>query len=84
MTAPPGSRGAQVYVQSLLRSHGGEAWAMLEAGAAVYVCGATAMGKDVHEAFVALASAHGGMDTARAGAHVKQLQASGRYIQELW
>lgn len=43
-------------------------------GAYVYVCGATAMGADVHQAFSTLTSA----------AFVKGLQDSGRYVQELW
>ncbi len=71
-------------MQSLLKVHGAETWGLLAGGAAVYVCGATEMGKDVHDSFVSIAVAHGGHDAERAGAYVKQLQSSGRYIQELW
>ena len=53
---------------------------VLEQGAYVYVCGATAMGADVMKAFTAL------LDEKEDVAHtyIKQMQEAGRYVQELW
>jgi NADPH-ferrihemoprotein reductase len=74
----------KVYVQHLIHEQAAELWALIGKGAHVYVCGATKMGKDVHLAFVDLCKRAGGLDLDAAKAHVAALQASGRYVQELW
>lgn len=53
---------------------------VMEQGAYVYVCGATAMGADVMKAFTALLS--DSEDDAHT--YIKQMQEAGRYVQELW
>ena len=74
---------SKVYVQHLMlqdqvRVHLKQL--VLEQGAYVYVCGATAMGADVMKAFIAL------LDEKEDVAHmyIKQMQEAGRYVQELW
>lgn len=57
---------------------------LLNQGAYVYVCGATAMGTDVMAAFVKILQEQNNMSTAQATAFVKELQDKGRYVQELW
>lgn len=76
----------KVYVQHLL---GGAAnakalCAELDQGGYIYVCGATAMGGDVHTALVEILRKHKSMTNERALAFLKDLQKSGRYVQELW
>eukprot|EP00388_Colpodella_angusta_P031419 GDKK01022805.1.p2 GENE.GDKK01022805.1~~GDKK01022805.1.p2 ORF type:complete len:148 (-),score=37.14 GDKK01022805.1:228-671(-) len=57
---------------------------LLNQGAYVYVCGATAMGTDVMAAFVKILQEQNNMSVAQATAFVKELQDKGRYVQELW
>lgn len=57
---------------------------LLNQGAYVYVCGATAMGTDVMAAFVKILQEQNNMSAAQATAFVKELQDKGRYVQELW
>jgi sulfite reductase (NADPH) flavoprotein alpha-component len=84
----------KVYVQDLMAD---EAVAkdlvslVRDQGAYVYVCGATAMGSDVMTAFTKILQQHGGCGKAKetllepeAIKFVKDLQDSGRYVQELW
>ena len=37
----------KIYVQHLLAKNGKETWDLIEAGAYIYICGGTSMGKDV-------------------------------------
>ena len=76
----------KVYVQHLLaRPENCDAFmADLDAGAYVFVCGATSMGADVHTAFLQLLQQKKGMTEASASVFVVGLQKSGRYVQELW
>ncbi|KAA0167950.1 hypothetical protein FNF27_01853 [Cafeteria roenbergensis] len=75
----------KVYVQHRLREQGAKVWALLsEQGAHVYVCGATAMGKDVTAALAGIAADHGGMSAAEATAYVAKLEKDHRLVQELW
>lgn len=77
----------KVYVQNLMtRDEDSKKIAKLvvEQGGYVYVCGATAMGHDVHEALVQVLKKHKGMSDAQANEHLKTLQSKGRYVQELW
>ncbi|KAF0712969.1 hypothetical protein As57867_004565, partial [Aphanomyces stellatus] len=74
----------KVYVQHLIKQQGEALWALLAAGAHIYVCGATLMGTDVHKSFVELVQAHGGKSADDASRFVQDLQHNHRYIQELW
>ena len=73
------------YVQDLMRQHGARLAALiLEQGARVYVCGATAMGKAVKDTVIELLAAHGGKSAAAAADHVKKMQTDKKYVAELW
>jgi NADPH-ferrihemoprotein reductase len=75
----------KVYVQHLLDKEKKNVWALLSKGAHVYVCGATGMGKDVHTTLTNICLEEGKMQSLdQAKDLIKQLQQSGRYIQELW
>ena len=64
---------------------GAAVWELMHArGGHFYVCGGIAMGKDVMFAFEAMARTHGGPEVGDAKQYVKDLQESGRYVQELW
>jgi len=75
----------KVYVQNRLQEHREELWKLLHAQhASFYVCGGTAMGRDIRETIVHVAEKVGGMTTKQAQDFLKKLQTEGRYIQELW
>ena len=75
---------SKVYVQHHVAEDGAALWAMLERGAHFYTCGGTAMGRDVVAALRDAVAAHGAMGADAAAAYVKDMQASGRLVQELW
>lgn len=76
----------KVYVQHLLT--GAEnAKALceeLDNGGFLFVCGATAMGGDVHTALIDILRKYKSMTKERALAYLTDLQKNGRYVQELW
>jgi len=75
----------KVYVQHLIERDSERMWRLLnEQKAWIYVCGGTAMGRDVRSALTHCAERVGGLSAQGAGDYIKDLQASGRYIQELW
>jgi NADPH-ferrihemoprotein reductase len=56
----------------------------LDQGGYLFVCGATAMGNDVHATLVKIVEAEKKLDKAGAEAYVKTLKDTHRYVQELW
>ena len=76
--------GTKVYVQHLVSEDGADLWEMLAAGGHVYICGGTAMGRDVVAALHDAIALHGAMPREAAAAYVKEMQARGRLMQELW
>ena len=78
------AQASKVYVQHLVREDGEEVWGMLEKGGHVYICGGTAMGRDVVAALQEAIAAHGKMGAEAAAAYIKDLQSKGRLVQELW
>ncbi len=74
----------KVYVQDRLRERGREVYAWLQDGAHLYVCGAIAMGKDVHAALRAIVAEHGGLDEDAAADYLTQLQSEGRYSRDVY
>lgn len=74
----------KVYVQQRLREHGREVWDWLQNGAHFYVCGAIAMGKDVHAALLDIAAEHGALDRDAAGEYLTRLQTEGRYARDVY
>ena len=77
--------GAQrVYVQDRLREHGRALYDWLQNGAQLYVCGAIAMGRDVHAALAAIVAEHNGGDADAAADYLTRLQADGRYSRDVY
>ena len=74
----------KVYVQQRLRERGREVWDWLQDGAHFYVCGAIAMGKDVHAALLDIAAEHGALDRDGAAEYLTRLQTEGRYSRDVY
>ena len=74
----------KIYVQQRLREQGRELYAWLENGAHVYVCGALAMGKDVHAALLDVVARERGVDADAAAEYIAALQAQGRYARDVY
>lgn len=74
----------KVYVQHRLREHGRELYAWLEGGAHLYVCGALAMGRDVHAALLEVIARERGVQADAAAEYVAALQAQGRYARDIY
>lgn len=73
----------KVHVQQRLLEHGRELVEWIENGAHLYVCGAQAMGRDVHAALQAVfASRLGSRDLAEQ--RLKALQQEGRYARDVY
>ncbi|KAI8468257.1 MAG: cytochrome P450 [Monoraphidium minutum] len=76
---------SKVYVQDLIAAQAAAAWALLEAGAYVYVCGdARRMAPDVRRAFMAVAREAGGRSEASAQNWMGALLEAGRYLEDVW
>jgi sulfite reductase (NADPH) flavoprotein alpha-component len=75
---------AKVYVQDRLRQQGRDVFEWLEGGAHLYVCGAIAMGKDVHAALLDIVATHNGGDAGAAAEYLTRLQAEGRYGRDVY
>jgi hypothetical protein len=71
--------------QDLVEAQGREVWALLEAGAHMYVCGdARRMAPDVRRAFMAVARDQGGRSEASAQNWMGSLLEAGRYLEDVW
>ena len=74
----------RIYVQQRLREQGPELYAWLQSGAHLYVCGAVAMGRDVHQALREVVIQHGGRSAESADDYLRELQQSGRYHKDVY
>lgn len=74
----------RIYVQQRLRENGAEVFSWLENGAHLYICGAIAMGKDVHKALLEIVCEYGAKSPEDAGDYLSQLQQSGRYGKDVY
>jgi len=75
----------KVYVQDLLREHGEELAALMKKRCHIYVCGASAMGKDVRNAFIDILMKHGKRKRReQAESELDLMIQTHRYVQELW
>lgn len=74
----------KVYVQQRLRERGREVFDWLQDGAHFYVCGAIAMGKDVHAALLRIVAEQAGVDAEGAAEYLSRLQAEGRYSRDVY
>jgi len=74
----------KTYVQHRLRERGRDVYDWLRNGAHVYVCGAIAMGKDVHAALIDIIAEHGAKSFDDATDDLNELQAQGRYARDVY
>jgi len=74
----------RIYVQQRLRENAAEVFSWLENGAHLYICGAIAMGKDVHQALLDIISEHGGKSKEDASEYLSELQQVGRYAKDVY
>lgn len=74
----------KVYVQHRLREHGRAVYDWLEGGAHLYVCGATAMGRDVEAALLDIVATQSGRDEDAARDYLATLQQQGRYARDVY
>ena len=74
----------RIYVQQRLRENAVEVFAWLENGAYLYICGAIAMGKDVHQALLEIVSQQGGKSKEDAADYLSELQQAGRYAKDVY
>ncbi|EFJ49456.1 hypothetical protein VOLCADRAFT_59322, partial [Volvox carteri f. nagariensis] len=75
----------KVYVQDLIKQQGAKVWALLQAGAHVYVCGdGVAMSKDVHAALAGVVQQYGGLSEQDATAFLQNLAQERRYVRDVW
>jgi sulfite reductase (NADPH) flavoprotein alpha-component len=78
-------RTQKAYVQHRLVEQGREAFAWLEEGAHIYVCGdAARLAPDVHEALIGVVAAHGGRSREAAEDYVRALQSDHRYQRDVY
>ncbi len=74
----------KIYVQQRLRERGRDLYDWLQNGAHLYVCGAIAMGRDVHAALLDVVAAHNGGDADAAADYLSRLQREGRYARDVY
>jgi sulfite reductase (NADPH) flavoprotein alpha-component len=74
----------KTYVQHRLRERGRDVYDWLRNGSHVYVCGAIAMGKDVHAALIDIVAEHGGKSVDDATDYLGELRAQGRYARDVY
>ena len=74
----------RIHVQQRLREAGRDVYDWLQDGAHLYVCGAIAMGRDVHAALLEIVAAHNGGAHEAASGYLSSLQREGRYARDVY
>jgi NADPH-ferrihemoprotein reductase len=74
----------KVYVQHKIEEHATEVLTLINAGAAIYVCGSAAMAADVRKALVATLVLHLKTTQDKAEWFLSTLRQAGRYAQDVW
>jgi len=74
----------KTYVQHRLIERARDVYDWLEGGAQLYVCGAIAMGKDVHAALRSIVAQQRGVDVETAEDYLSELQRQGRYARDVY
>jgi sulfite reductase (NADPH) flavoprotein alpha-component len=74
----------KIYVQHRLAQRAAQVYAWLESGAHLYVCGAIAMGKDVHATLRTIVAEQRGVDEETAEDWLRDLQQQGRYARDVY
>jgi len=75
---------SKTYVQHRLHENARELFAWLESGAHLYVCGAIAMGKDVHASLLQIVAEQRGGKSEAAADYLDNLQRQGRYARDTY
>ncbi len=77
--------GPKTYVQDLVAAEKDRVWALIEAGATIYVCGdGGKMEPDVKAALVAIYRERSGVDAEAAQRWIDDLGAKNRYVLDVW
>uniref|UniRef100_A0A6U2DI80 NADPH--hemoprotein reductase n=1 Tax=Hemiselmis andersenii TaxID=464988 RepID=A0A6U2DI80_HEMAN len=76
--------GQRPYVQHRVRERAADIIRLLDGGAHLYVCGLTAMAKDVKRSLSQGLEELKGMKGAEAEAYLERLHSEGRYMQDVW
>ena len=71
-------------MQDRIRERGEDLYDWLQNGAHLYVCGAIAMGKDVHGALLDIVAEHKHGDRDAAAEYLDDLQRQGRYARDVY
>ncbi|HET7932216.1 MAG TPA: assimilatory sulfite reductase (NADPH) flavoprotein subunit, partial [Rhodanobacteraceae bacterium] len=74
----------RTHVQQRIREQGRELFAWLEGGAHLYVCGATAMARDVEAALRDVITEHGARAPEAAGDYLAALRDTQRYARDVY
>jgi sulfite reductase (NADPH) flavoprotein alpha-component len=74
----------KIYVQHRMRERAAGLYAWLEDGAHIYVCGAAAMGEEVHAAVLDIVAGQSRRGRDWAEDYVKELRRSGRYARDVY
>ncbi|HSY57223.1 MAG TPA: NADPH--cytochrome reductase, partial [Bradyrhizobium sp.] len=77
--------GAKTYVQDLVAAEKDRVWALIQAGAIIYVCGdGSKMEPDVKAALVAIYRERSGVDAEAGQRWIDDLGAKNRYVLDVW
>ena len=75
----------KIYVQNRLAEESADVYRWMQRGAAIYVCGdAKSMAGDVHDALINVLVTEGGLTTANAEQHLKDMRREGRYQRDVY
>lgn len=75
----------KIYVQHRLQEQGAQIYQWLQQGALLYVCGAKEpMSKDVEQALVQIIATQGNQSQAQAIAYLQNLEATDRYLKDVY
>ena len=77
-------RAPKTYVQHRIAERARDLYDWLQNGAHLYVCGAIAMGKDVHTALLDAVASHNGGNREAAEAYLDELSRQGRYARDVY
>lgn len=73
-----------MYVQDLLKQQSQQICKLVESNAHIYVCGSTAMGREVLDTFKSIWSSYKSISLQEASNYFLILQKQNQYVQEVW
>ncbi|MFC5992844.1 cytochrome P450 [Pseudonocardia hispaniensis] len=74
----------RIYVQDRIRQLGGQVLDLIDQGAVIYICGATAMAEGVKQALIEIQAAQSGQNTESAELWLEQLSRDKRWLVDVW